>query len=260
MHKTHFFLKGSAREQRWLNRQADRGYQLTAVTGWTYHFQRAAAPRGVVSEYLPATTLEAMAADFKPVATVPVKGTAIVVSYANMPKTHRIVSDDTVARLAVYRQARNRALNWMNGWVAAIWLLMCLALFTSTKVAATPGWAALLWSVLIGGALLIVVGMVICVTAAVRCHRTIRHLVRITGDDEDVWKPTMHILFKHQPERPDIDQWQDMGRWQLAMHNQRGDYYFNLQTSLNAYEIKSILMKVINQRDFTVMSWVGNYH
>lgn len=260
MQRKRFFLKGSATETAWLNRLAIRGYQLTAVRGWTYQFKRVSGPVPmVVAEYVPVATLEAIGELLRPLATYQFKNGCFAVTYTAVAGQGRVVRDDDRPRLAVYRHARDVALNWMNGWVVGIWILMCLSIFASTQLTATPWLTRLFLSGLGLGAALIVAGIVGCATAALRCHRVVCRLIQVTGDDKDAWKPTFHVLFKHQPATPDTERFAELGQWQLTMHNQHGDYYFDLRTTLSETEIRTAMLKMIKQQDFTVMSWLGLY-
>ncbi|MCG0585514.1 hypothetical protein IMAU80323_01653 [Lactiplantibacillus plantarum] len=72
-------------------------------------------------------------------------------------------------------------------------------------------------------------------------------------------KPTFHVLFKHQHAAPDTTCWDDLGSWQLALHNQRGDYYFELKTTLSELEITNTLAQRFSKQDFSVVSWLGLY-
>ncbi|RRK11408.1 hypothetical protein D1831_02430 [Lactiplantibacillus garii] len=259
MQKIRFFLKGSAAETAWLNRQAQRGYQLTGIKGMTYQFKAVPDARPVVAEYLRPATLTAMADVFHPLTTFTFNNGKMAVAYSSVQTAQRVVSDDNHYRLAVYRRAREVALNWMNGWVVGIWLLMCVEVMISTKLTATP----LLTSLLLGsfgvGAGMIVAAIVICGTAAGRFHGQVCRLIRITGEDKGTWKPTFHVVFRHQQQVPDTEAWAELGNWRLAMQNQQGDYYFNLETNLSEREIRNTLLKMIKPKDFDVLSWLGLY-
>ncbi|MDT6990663.1 hypothetical protein [Lactiplantibacillus pentosus] len=43
------------------------------------------------------------------------------------------------------------------------------------------------------------------------------------------------------------------------MQNQQGDYYFDLRTTLSELEIRRTIAKLVADKDFTVMSWLGLY-
>ncbi|WP_318766988.1 hypothetical protein [Lactiplantibacillus carotarum] len=222
MQKKRFFLKGSDAETAWLNQQAARGYQLTAINGATYQFDAVQRAPQLTAEYLPVATLTAMADVFHPQATFTFRNGQTAVAYSPVGAATRTVKNDDHYRLAIYRRARELALNWMNGWVVGIWLLMCLGIVVSTQVTATP----LLTNLLLGsfgvGAVLIAVGISFCVSAAVHFHKDVCRLIRLTGEDTDAWKPTFHVVFRNQATEPDTDQWGELGKWQLALQNQRG--------------------------------------
>ncbi len=258
MQKHRFYLKGSAAEVAWLNHQADAGYQLTAIHGCTYQFEATPTAKHVVAEYLPKTTLDLMTPVFKPFATY-VFHDDLAVVYSPVTPEQRVVNDDAQYRLAAYRHARDVALNWLNGWVLAIWLLMSAAIVLSSQLQATPLLTRILLTSLGLGAGLIVLGIVIGARAALSCHREVCRLIQVTGDDQDTWKPTFHVLFKHQAALPDTEQWADLGQWQLTMQNQQGDYYFDLRTTLSELEIRRTIAKLVADKDFTVMSWLGLY-
>lgn len=259
MQKTRFFLKGSVAENAWLNRQAQRGHQLTAVKGMTYHFKAVAHAENVLAEYLPTKTLTAMTDVFHPLTSFTFRNGKMAVAYSLVQPAQRIVSDDNHYRLAVYRRAREVALNWMNGWVVGIWLLMCVEVVATTRLTATPMLTNLLLGSFGVGAGLIVAAIVICGVTAARFHGQVRRLIRVTGEDKEAWKPTMHVIFKHQKQVPDTDVWADLGLWQLTMQNQKGEYYYNLQTYLSEGEIRNVIAKIIKRKDFSVMSWLGLY-
>ena len=258
MQKRRFFLKGSAAEVAWLNRQAARGYQLTAIHGLTYQFAPVPQARQVIAEYLPQPTLQAMTTVFPSLVSYTFHNDMAVV-YSTVTPEQRVVNDDQRYRLAVYRHARDIALNWLNGWVLVIWLAMSATIVISSQIRATPLLTRLLLVGLAIGAGLMVAGIIAGCRAAIRCHREVCRLIRVTGDDRDAWKPTFHVLFKHQPAIPDTACWEDLGQWQLALHNQRGDYYFELKTTLSELEINNTLAQRFSKQDFTLMSWLGLY-
>ncbi|CAM3240502.1 hypothetical protein [Lactiplantibacillus plajomi] len=259
MQRIKLFLKGSAAETAWLNHQAANGYQLTAVHGLSYQFQPAQNVRSLEAEYLPPEVLQEMQTVFQPLTTYTFNDDRMAVAYVETPAAKRVVTDDDHYRLAVYRRAREVALNWMNGAVIGSWLLMCLGLFAGAKLAAAPVITALLWSLFAAGAVTILLAIIIGGTAAMRFHRQVKRLIRLTGEDDGTWKPTFHVIFKHQSQAPDTEPWAELGSWRMAMQNQHGDYYYNLKTTLNENEIRTALAKMVNQKDFAVMSWLGLY-
>ena len=258
MQKRRFFLKGSAAEVAWLNRQATHGYQLTAIHGLTYQFKAVPRAYQLIAEYLPQTTFQAMTTVFHPLASYTLHDDMAVVYSAVTPE-QRVVNNDQQYRLTVYRHARDIALNWLNGWVLVVWLAMSATIVISSQLQATPLLTRLLLLGLTIGAALMIIGIITGCRAAIRCHREVCRLIRVTGDDHEAWKPTFHVLFKHQPAVPDTDCWDDLGQWQLALHNQRGDYYFELKTTLSELEINNTLAQRLSKQDFTVMSWLGLY-
>jgi len=258
MQKTRFFLKGSLAESRWLNRQGRRGWQLTAVRDCHYQFKPAEQAATVIAEYVPVTTLKALATQFKPLASYTFERLAVAVVYTAQPSTgHRIVIADEQERLKVMRWARDLAINSMNAWVIGLWLLMCTAVVGSAQGNANATLTTLLLGALgIGGGLMLV-GMITGGRLALRYHRQVRQLTQRTGDRENTWQPTLHIQFHHQAQAPDISGLTKLGKWLPTMHNQRGDYYFDLRTTLSPIEIRNELQKQLQHQDFTVMSWLG---
>ncbi|WP_047999060.1 hypothetical protein [Lactiplantibacillus herbarum] len=259
MYRHRFFLRGSIAEVAWLNQQAARGQQLVAIRGLTYQFKSVSTAPQLTAEYLPKTTLQTMAPDFQPVASHIFHVDDLAVAYSQITENQRVVTNDEPYRLAVYRHARDVALNWLNGWVLSVWLFISAVIVLSSQLQATPLLTRLLLIVLAVSAGAMVVGASVAVLAAVRCHREVCRLIRLTGDDRDAWKPTFHIWFKHQTSTPDTERLEALGTWQLTMHNQRGDYYFDLKTLLSEQEIKQTLAKLVAQQDFVVMSWLGLY-
>lgn len=258
MQKRRFFLKGSAAEVAWLNRQAAWGYQLTAIHGLSYQFKEVPQARQLIAEYMPQTTLQAMTTVFQPLTSYTFHDDMAVV-YSTVAPKQRVVNNDQQYRLAVYRHARDVALNWLNGWVLVVWLMMSATIVISSQLQATPLLTRLLLLGLALGAGVMVAGIIVGVRTAIRCHREVCRLIRITGDNHETWKPTFHVLFKHQHAAPDTTCWDDLGSWQLALHNQRGDYYFELKTTLSELEITNTLAQRFSKQDFSVVSWLGLY-
>lgn len=258
MQKTRFFLKGSAAEIKWLNRQAQRGHKLSGINGNHYQFVEDAQASPVMAEYMPTKTLAAMAEMFHPQAQYEFGKPDIAVAYSPIAPQQRMVTSDHKYRLKVNREARSQALNWMNGLVIAIWLLLSFATILSAKAngSAHAMTAQLGLAMLIGTGLMFV-AIAICGRAALRAHHQVCELIRLTGDDEDAWKPTFHVIFKHQRDLPDVSRFEALGKWHLSMQNDHGEYFFDLRTNLNEEEIKNALLKMIKQQDFTVMSWLG---
>jgi len=259
MQKYRFFLRDSEAEVAWLNHQADRGNQLVAAHGLSYQFKQVVDAPHLTAEYLPKSTMEAMAPSFQPVASHIFHVDDLAVAYSPVMSTQRIVNNDDIYRLAAYRHARDVALNWINGWVLSMWLFISAVIVLSSQLQATPVLTRLLLGSLAVSGGLMILGASVGILAASRCHREVCRLIRLTGDDKSAWKPTFHIWFKHQADIPDTERWAELGKWQLTMHNQRGDYYFDLQTLLSEQEIKQTLAKMLSQQDFVVMSWLGLY-
>lgn len=258
MQKIKFFLKGSAAESRWLNRQAQRGQQLTGISGYCYQFKAVAQPGRVLVEYLPAETLIAMADTFHPLASYRFKHHQLAAVYSRITTNDRVVKGDDKYRLKVVRQARDTALNWVNGAVVGFWLMMSAAILLANQTRLMIPTATFL-SGLGLGTLLFSLLVTTSIVAAIRLHRQVRTLVQLTGNDEGTWKPTFHVMFRHQKAEPDTEQFAELGKWLLSVHNNKGDYYFDLRSNLSEYDIRNTLQKVINKEDFTVMSCFGLY-
>lgn len=258
MQKTRFFLKGSAAETAWLNRLAQQGQQLTQIDGWHYQFKPVDQPGQVLAEYLPAETLTAMADTFRPLASYRFKHNKFAVAYSKVEAVNRIVKADDNYRLKVTRQARDMALNWINGSIVGFWLMLCAAILLANQTRIVIPTATFLSGLALGTALMAVF-TTISLVAAIRLHRQVHQLVQLTGNDEGTWKPTFHVMFRHQKDVPDTDQFGELGKWLLSVHNDKGDYYFDLRSSLSEYDIRSTIQKVINKEDFTVMSCFGLY-
>jgi len=258
MQKRRFFLKGSLAESRWLNRQVHHGWQLTAVRGCHYQFKPAEHVVTVMTEYVPVDALKPLAAQFKPLASYTYERLGVGVVYTGQPViSRRVVTADDKERLKVTRWARDLAINSMNAWVIGLWLLMCAAVFGSAQGNANAVLTNLLLGALgIGGGLMLV-GMIMGGRLALRYHRQVRQLVQQTGDRQATWQPTLHIQFHHQTQAPDVSGLTKLGKWLPTMHNQRGDYYFDLRTNLSPIEIRNELQKQLHYQDFTVMSWLG---
>ncbi|BDZ30184.1 hypothetical protein RA086_03250 [Lactiplantibacillus sp. WILCCON 0030] len=258
MQKTRFFLKGSAAETQWLNQQAQHGQQLTQIVGCRYQFEAVDKPGQVLAEYLPAATLTAMAETFKPLASYRFKHNKMAVAYSCVTGDERVVKADDNYRLTVTRQARDYALNCVNGAIVGFWLLMCAAILLANQTR-----VMIPTKVFLGGLGLGTVLVALLVTAsliaAIRLHRQVHALVQLTGNDKNTWKPTFHVMFRHQKDVPDTDQFGELGKWLLSVHNNKGDYYFDLRSSLSEYDIRSTIQKVVNKEDFTVMSCFGLY-
>ncbi|MFC6181079.1 hypothetical protein [Lactiplantibacillus daowaiensis] len=259
MQKYRFFLKGSAAEQRWLSRQAQHGWQLTAIDGYRYQFTAMTQPQVLRAEYVPATTVRAMTDLFAGLVTYQFKQPAVAVVYAPVNATARVVTADASQRLAVYRHARDVAINWLNGWVVGLWLLMCAAVIGSAQGQSSVIWTTLLVGGLSIAAVLMLIGMLVGGHAALTCHRQVRALIQQTGDTKNTWQPTFHIFFQHQAQVPDTEKLAPLGKWLLTMHNQQGDYWFDVRTSLNQHELQTELKKVMQHQDFKVVSWLGLY-
>lgn len=258
MQKTRFFLKGSVAETQWLNRQAQQGQQLMAVAGCRYQFKAVDQPGRVLAEYLPAETLTAMADTFQPLATYRFKHNKFAVAYSRITTEDRVVTADNNYRLKVIRQARDYALNGVNGAVVGFWLMLSAAILLANQTRVVIS-ATTFFSVLGLGTLLCSLAVTASIVAAIRLHRQVRALVQLTGNDEGTWKPTFHVMFRHQKGEPDTDQFAELGKWLLSVHNNKGDYYFDLRSSLSEYDIRSTIQKVMNKEDFTVMSCFGLY-
>jgi len=258
MQKTRFFLKGAAAEQRWLNRQAQRGWQLTSINGYQYQFKAVSKPITVMAEYLPIKVLEPLAAQFKPLASYTYVRPGVAVVYSLRPQASaRLVTADATERLKVMQWARNLAVNALNTWVIGLWLLMCAAVVGSAQGAANAQVTTLLLAALGLGGGLMLVGMLGCGRLALRYHRQVRRLVQLTGERSGTWRPTLHVQFHHQAQAPDISGLTNLGKWLPTMHNQRGDYYFDLRTNLSPVEVRNELQQHLAHADFTVMSWLG---
>lgn len=258
MQKTRFFLKGSAAESHWLNQQAQNGLQLTQIGGCRYQFKASNQSGRVLSEYLPAETLTAMSESFHPLASYRFKHNKFAVAYSLVTAKDRIVKSDNNYRLKVTRQARDYALNCVNGAVVGFWLMLSLAIVLANQTRVMIPATIFLSSLAI---LTVVISLLVTasIIAAIRLHRKVRALVQLTGNDEGTWKPTFHVMFRHQQGEPDTEQFDELGKWLLSVHNDKGDYYFDLRSSLSEYDIRSTIQKVINKDDFTVMSCFGLY-
>ncbi|VDG17861.1 hypothetical protein [Lactobacillus sp. CBA3605] [Lactiplantibacillus mudanjiangensis] len=259
MKKTRYFLKGAITEQRWLAKQAQRGWQLVAIQKNQYHFVAQRQPQLWQAEYVPTATVTAQADLFANLLTYTDEQTAMTAVYTPAPATARLVTADAPQRLKVYRYARDRAINWLNAWVIGVWLLMCAAVVGSAQAPVSLANTTLLLSGLGIGAGIMLLGLVTCGRLVLRYHRQVRILVQRTDDTKHSWQPTFHIQFHHQDLAPDTERLASLGKWLMTMQNQKGDYWFDLRTTLSAHELQAELQKYLKQTDFTVVSFLGVY-
>lgn len=260
MRRWHTFIKGSEQELAWLNQQAARGWLLTGVHGSCYQFKATDQKYRIFSEYVTlavAAEVPAASAPFEQLATVELANPAIKVIYtgSTQPALQQVQvrrHGDLMMELNIATAMRGHFLNMMNVVLFSGLLLIVAATFVSQDN--LPEWFTdtylTLWLML--GAYFLL--------KAIKIHHVADDLRVKTQYYDDAWLPTQHVFFEHLPADLNLDdpQLKSMGRWQLVGHDQKGTYWYDLQTLSSLDEIKQTLQAVVGPDvKVNVLSFLG---
>lgn len=262
MMRYRFLIKGSAQELAWLNREASRGWLLSAIKGNWYHFKKVDQTYRLFSEYVPTEVATAMTADqqlFQVLATVQVQKPDIQVVYTGTDEPALmetpITPGDPQMRLQVALNLRDKALNTIN--VMIFVGVVGLGVAAYAMVNDDSGNSALAFFLYL---LFMIWAVLRFVKVGKNLQTQIVKLRRDTLDYDGAWMPTMHIFLTSMltdldTETPTLA---SLGRWHLVGHSDKGEYWYDLQTLASEAEIAQSIKPCIPKTvQINVVSWLG---
>jgi len=257
MRRYRFFVKGSVQELKWLNRQAKKGWLLTAVQGWRYTFKAVTKDYQLFTEYVPmAVPTDAQTGKvFQLLTVVSLPSLAVKVLYsasvqASLTTTPLKLTTDEKVELKVALGTRSRLQSVANWWTVGVVVLITglLAAFKGEG----PGW---LFGIIVGTWFVVCIGLY---WQILHIHRSTRQLRARLQDYSGAWRPTMHVFVTNLSAPLDVDRVASLGAWRLVGHSKSGAYWYDLQTTATQAEIKQTIQPLVSaQAHINVMSYLG---